>query len=84
MLTNLDDSFQLTLAVVDASKLPLPDKTFDTVIDTFGLCSFEEPEAALREMKRCCKPGGLLTDRIHVTISLIDVFTITLQGRCCC
>ena len=48
----------VTLAVADAGKLPLPDAQFDTVVDTFGLCSFEKPEAALREMTRCCKPGG--------------------------
>ena len=27
-------------------------------MDTFGLCSFEDPVEALRQMQRCCKPGG--------------------------
>ena len=46
------------LAVLDAANMPFANETFDTVVDTFGLCSFEEPAAALREMARCCKPGG--------------------------
>ena len=48
----------VTLAVTDAAQLALPDASYDTVVDTFGLCSFEDPEAALREIRRCCKPGG--------------------------
>lgn len=48
----------VTLAVTDASALALPTAQYDTVVDTFGLCSFEEPERALQEMARCCKPGG--------------------------
>ena len=31
--------------------------SFDTVVDTFGLCSYEDPVAALREMARVCKRG---------------------------
>mmetsp|Transcript_12318 Transcript_12318/g.33032 ORF Transcript_12318/g.33032 Transcript_12318/m.33032 type:complete len:110 (+) Transcript_12318:611-940(+) len=42
----------------DAQKIHAPDSTFDTVVDTFGLCSFSDPVEALREMKRVVKPGG--------------------------
>ena len=31
--------------------------SFDTVVDTFGLCSYEDPVAALREMARVCRRG---------------------------
>lgn len=48
----------VTLAVVDAAAMPLESAQYDTVIDSFGICSFEEPQAALEEMKRCCKPSG--------------------------
>ena len=39
----------------DAAKTPFRDESFDTVVDTFGLCSFEDPVAALREMGRVCR-----------------------------
>jgi methyltransferase OMS1 len=31
---------------------------FDTVVDSFGLCSFEDPVLALRQMQSVCKPNG--------------------------
>jgi len=42
----------------DACAMSFKDNTFDTVIDTFGLCSIEDPMFALMEMYRVCKPGG--------------------------
>jgi methyltransferase OMS1, mitochondrial len=40
----------------DSAKLDqLPDHSFDTVIDTFGLCSYDDPIAVIREMIRKCK-----------------------------
>jgi methyltransferase OMS1, mitochondrial len=33
----------------------LPDSAFDTVVDTFGLCSYDDPVAVLKEMGRLCK-----------------------------
>ena len=48
-----------SVAVADAERgLPYGDGAFDTVVDTFGLCSYEDPIAALREMRRVCQPGG--------------------------
>jgi len=45
---------------MNAAAIPYPDQSFDTVVDTFGLCSFEEPVKVLQEMKRVLKPGGQL------------------------
>jgi len=38
---------QVTLAVADAGALPLPDGQFDTIVDTFGICSFGAPAPSL-------------------------------------
>ena len=38
--------------------LPFPDASFDTVVQTFGLCSESDPAVALREICRVCKPDG--------------------------
>lgn len=43
------------------SALALPGSdagSYDTVIDTFGLCSHSNPVEALQEVARVCKPGG--------------------------
>ncbi|KAJ3003521.1 Methyltransferase-like protein 7B [Thoreauomyces humboldtii] len=45
--------------IMDVERLvAVPDATYDTVVDTFGLCSCGDPVVALREMARCCKPDG--------------------------
>jgi len=43
-----------------AEALPFPDKSFDTVVCTFTLCSVHTPAAALAEARRVLKPGGRL------------------------
>lgn len=60
----------VTLAVFDAARMPFASNSFDTIIDTFGICSFEDPLAALKEMARCCKPGGTILLLEHGASSL--------------
>lgn len=43
--------------VMNADDLQFEDDKFDAVVDTFGLCSMEDPVRALQEMSRVCTPG---------------------------
>jgi methyltransferase OMS1 len=50
---------KLDVKVDDAARMKFKTGSFDTVVDTFGLCSYEDPVATLREMARVCKSGGI-------------------------
>lgn len=43
-----------------AESIPLDDKSFDTVVTTWSLCSIRYAETALAEIRRVLKPGGRL------------------------
>lgn len=40
--------------------IPFPDRSFDTVVCTYTLCSVEDPQQVLRELRRILKPDGRL------------------------
>ena len=50
----------IELRVMDASRLSLADNTFDAVVGSFILTVLDEPQRALEEIKRVCRPGGAL------------------------
>lgn len=52
------DAMVEAVVQMDADRLNFTDGAFDTVVDTFGLCSFEDPSATLGEMRRVCRVGG--------------------------
>ncbi len=65
-MAGMDD---ISLQVMDAEKLAFADNSFDYVITTFVLCSIPNPVAALREMRRVCKPDGLVINLEHMRSS---------------
>ena len=50
----------VNLAVMDAEHLEFPDGSFDIVVSTLSTCTFPNPVKALQEIKRVCKPNGLI------------------------
>jgi SAM-dependent methyltransferase len=49
-----------------AGALAVPDGSFDTVVGTLVLCSVEDPAAALADIWRVLRPGGLYLFMEHV------------------
>jgi ubiquinone/menaquinone biosynthesis C-methylase UbiE len=56
----IEHGLDVNLAVMDAEKLEFPDASFDTVVSTLSTCTFPNPVRALQEIKRACRPGGLI------------------------
>jgi ubiquinone/menaquinone biosynthesis C-methylase UbiE len=45
---------------LDGQRLPFEDASFDAALSTFTLCTIPDAGAALREVRRVLRPGGLL------------------------
>lgn len=48
----------LDVRATSAEMLPFPDRSVDTVIATLVLCTVDDPDAVLAEIRRVLKPGG--------------------------
>lgn len=49
---------QSSFLCTDIEGLKFPEHTFDTVVSTLSLCSYDDPEGVLSNIKRWCKPTG--------------------------
>lgn len=56
----------VTFRQVEATQLPFPDRSFDTVTASLMLCTVPDPERTLREMSRVCRPNGRIVLLEHV------------------
>ena len=77
----------LSLAVANAERLPLPDRSFDRVSIAFGLRNCTDKPAVLREARRVLRPGGrfycLEFSRVQVAAlaPLYDAWSFTVLPR---
>ncbi|UTR10280.1 class I SAM-dependent methyltransferase [Evansella sp. LMS18] len=62
------EAAQVQIAVIsaDGQALPFEDNTFDSVVATLVFCTIPDPEKALLEMRRVCKPEGDILFFEHV------------------
>lgn len=56
----------IELVCASAEELPFADHSFDTVVATLVFCTISNPEKALDEIKRVCKPDGRILLFEHV------------------
>lgn len=80
----------VVFAVGDASALPYPDASFDSVVCTFALCEVPDDAQVVGELLRVLRPGGnlLLADHVIATgrfvrlaQRLLEAVTIPLGGE---
>jgi len=78
------------LREADAGALPFPEASFDTVVCTFSLCAVPDVDAAVSEMRRVLRPGGLLLTADHIAGStrvvrgvqrLLEIVTLPTGGE---
>lgn len=56
----------LTILGTKAEEIPLPDDSVDEAVATLVLCTVEDPQAVLAEVRRVLKPGGVFRFVEHV------------------
>ncbi len=61
-----DTTVPIELRDAGAESLPFEDRSFDTVVATWVLCTIPEVERAISEMRRVLAPGGTLVFAEHV------------------
>ena len=84
-LSNAPLPFKTEVVEADAARLPLSTGAYDCVVDTFGLCVYDEPVAVLRELGRVVKPAGriLLLENARPSNALLGAYLCGDQPVCC-
>lgn len=72
---------QVELVRADVADLPFDDATFDLVVSFTGLHCFPDPRAAVAELARVTRPGGLLSGSAVLTDAGLRHEPMRLMGR---
>ncbi len=72
---------QVAVRRADVANLPYADDTFDLVVSLTGLHCFPDPAAAVVEMARVLRPGGVLTGSTLLNDSGLRWLPMRVGGR---
>lgn len=62
-------SIPIEIVQASAERLPFSDHSFDSVVATLVFCTIPNPEKAIQEIIRVCKPGGQILFFEHVKMN---------------
>ncbi|MGH9033485.1 MAG: methyltransferase domain-containing protein [Acidimicrobiia bacterium] len=62
-----------------AESLPFDDDAFDVVVSQFGLMFFDDPMAAIREMRRVARPGGQIAVAVWTGLDLVPGYAAMVE-----
>ncbi len=72
---------QVQCVEADVERLPYGDCTFDLAVSFTGLHCFPRPQAAVAEIARVLKPGGVLTGSALMTDTGLQYAPLRIAGR---
>ena len=79
----------ITVLQMDAQNMDFEDNHFDTVVTSCVFCSVPDPVQGLKEIRRVCKPGGIVVMLEHVRskkpvlgslMDVVDPLPVRLYG----
>jgi ubiquinone/menaquinone biosynthesis C-methylase UbiE len=79
--TNGQRSVHLDFAQADAQQLPFASESFDVIISCETIEHLLDPQAALKEMARICRPGGFLYLTTPNYVNATGLYYLYARGR---